>query len=281
MRKVLIMTIVFIMLTTVALSETVIRKNVMIHFSDVDREGQYTGEINENGMPNGFGLFEAVNSKGRKYIIVGEWINGICEGEAWRAMDNGEQYIGTFSNGDLVKGKVLYDAKEASYDKALDTSNGYTPDSLINVDWKKLDDESIIQLISNVFNSQPVEQSKMPGYIWLSNGYTFCDFNISGVYASVNDKGNINTVSYLMKNFELIEQLIARLNARIGKTGIVLIDNKSQGNDKLTEKIKYQIEANALTNKSCVFSYTWGFDKGIIFNCTMDTGDVLFTMQKE
>ena len=45
----------------------------------VQREGKYTGDI-INGVPNGYGTFEAVNDDGIAWIYIGEFSNGIFDG---------------------------------------------------------------------------------------------------------------------------------------------------------------------------------------------------------
>ena len=90
MKKLLAVALVLCLLIPCAFAETVVRQTVSVVFTDVTRKGLYTGEVNENGAPHGFGVFEAVNGDGLKYIIVGEWVNGSQSGESWRAIEDGD-----------------------------------------------------------------------------------------------------------------------------------------------------------------------------------------------
>ena len=115
MKKLLGIVLVFCLLTPYALSETVIKHTVTLSFSDIEREGIYSGEINDNGIPNGYGIFEATNPLGVKYIMIGNWTNGSLNGEGWRACDTGEMYIGNFYNSIFLEGVYSYDPKMKPY----------------------------------------------------------------------------------------------------------------------------------------------------------------------
>ena len=86
-------------------NETVVKKEITVSFIDAKRDGLYTGEINDEGNPDGYGVFEAVNSRGYKYIIVGDWIDGHQTGEGWAVWENGKFEIGKFSDGVFLSGK--------------------------------------------------------------------------------------------------------------------------------------------------------------------------------
>ena len=295
MKKLLAITLMLCLLVTCGLSETVVRQDVTIVFPDVEREGKYTGEVNESGNPHGFGVFEAVNTVGARYIIVGEWVNGSQTGESWRALENGLQYIGMFEDGDLIKGKYVTDVKMAEYDRKLDPGYGYTPDSILDMDLNKLDDASVIRLITNIFGCEPLQQNTTTGYVWVVKGFTFCDMPIVAVWAMVNEKNAITAVSYMMVNSKYsqnnrvdevtadlltADKLITRLNARIGKTGVMMLDNAQQAGGNLSASIIGQIIVNIITNGNAVFSYSWDYNKGVIYNATRNEGSVLFTIQK-
>ena len=251
MKKVIIsMLSLIICLTSYnSYAELVLKQTVTVSFYDVNREGLYTGEVNTSGLPDGFGVFEATNSEHNRYIIVGNWENGKQIGESWQAIENGEQYIGTFENGELVKGKYVTDVKIAKYDRALDTGYGYTAESLFDMNWNKLDDKSIIQLLSNTFGCEPMDKGAT-GFIWLINGASkFCDLDIVAVWASVNDAGKIISISYMMRNssyydllddskkdLDFMDTLITRLNARIGKTGDIILDEETLTNNIIDDR---------------------------------------------
>lgn len=56
-------------------SEKVENKDITITVGDVQKQGKYTGEI-ENDLPNGQGKFETVNQQNISYTLEGDWKNG-------------------------------------------------------------------------------------------------------------------------------------------------------------------------------------------------------------
>ena len=58
-----------------ALAEPVAKKSITIDIIGGQLNGQYTGEIDENGLPDGYGVFDT-ESSGVKYKMIGEWKNG-------------------------------------------------------------------------------------------------------------------------------------------------------------------------------------------------------------
>ena len=83
--------------------EMVVQKTIIIKMYDVIREGTYTGEM-QNGVPHGYGIFEAINSTGLKWHYVGAWLNGAMTGEGAQYWDSGDNQIGLFENGELICG---------------------------------------------------------------------------------------------------------------------------------------------------------------------------------
>lgn len=67
-----------------------------------DRSGTYTGEVNDQGTPNGTGKFTTKNTNGKTWIYEGQFKNGHFEGtgkETWP--DTGVTIEGPFSNDKL------------------------------------------------------------------------------------------------------------------------------------------------------------------------------------
>jgi len=90
-------------------AEQVISKNIIINFPFGERTGTYTGNL-ENGIPEGNGKFESVNTNGEKWYYEGEFQNGIFMGNGKIVWDNGSKQEGTYSNGEITYGKqYLYD----------------------------------------------------------------------------------------------------------------------------------------------------------------------------
>lgn len=72
---------------------------------------KYTGSIDEQQRPNGFG--EAIFSDGRKY--KGNFVKGILSGEnAYFRYPNGDVFEGTFKNNSFYEGKYII-AEDSSY----------------------------------------------------------------------------------------------------------------------------------------------------------------------
>lgn len=106
MRKVLaaliILTLIFSVTIAIADSTT------NMHYVFQDYVGEYTGQIDTNSIPFGFGIFISttpVNDVLWHYI--GIWENGLPEGEGAIYFDDGSIQKGTFSQGKLIEGKVF------------------------------------------------------------------------------------------------------------------------------------------------------------------------------
>lgn len=78
-----------------------------ISFIYGERTGTYEGEINENGLPNGTGMFKSQSESGTPWTYSGEWKNGHWEGNGTTVWDNGSQYVGEYSN-DSARGNGTY-----------------------------------------------------------------------------------------------------------------------------------------------------------------------------
>lgn len=139
--------IVFLLLFSFALAESVTRMPYTVVFSDSVREGLYTGDI-QNGIPDGFGVFEAVNDEGEAWHYIGEWETGKMSGEGKAIWDAGDLQIGTFSDNSFESGIFLRDPQtnirvgKYSMEILEALSSGKTPeirkDSFATADFKKL-----------------------------------------------------------------------------------------------------------------------------------------------
>ncbi len=73
----------------------------VVHFSDVDRQGIYTGRV-KDGLAYGQGSFMATNSAGVSYQYDGEWKDGLFNGQGnIHYDDDGGDYIGNFEDGEF------------------------------------------------------------------------------------------------------------------------------------------------------------------------------------
>lgn len=83
-------------------TDVVVQMTCIIRLPDVIREGKYTGEV-QNGVPHGYGMFEAVNSAGVGWHYIGEWDNGNMTGQGGQYWNNGKVVVGTFENGSVIE----------------------------------------------------------------------------------------------------------------------------------------------------------------------------------
>ena len=79
-----------------------------MHYVFLDWVGEYTGQVDTNSIPFGYGLFISSTPKdGEKWHYIGAWENGLPEGEGAIYFENGNMQKGIFSNGELIDG-LLY-----------------------------------------------------------------------------------------------------------------------------------------------------------------------------
>lgn len=70
-----------------------------------DWAGEYTGEVDEEGRPLGYGLFVSSTPRDSElWHYIGAWRNGLPEGEGAVYFENGGMLKGTFSGGELIDG---------------------------------------------------------------------------------------------------------------------------------------------------------------------------------
>ena len=68
----------------------------------------YTGEVDENNLPNGHGVATWDTGEGKEYD--GEWVHGVMEGQTKYTHRSGDTFEGTFKNNQYLEGK--YTIKE-------------------------------------------------------------------------------------------------------------------------------------------------------------------------
>lgn len=93
-------------------------KKMTLKLSYGDRTGTYTGDLNEDGLPNGQGKFTSENTEGEKWTYEGEFKNGHFDGEGKTTWKNGSMEIGTYKDdvimpmkGDEIKSLYTSPAK--------------------------------------------------------------------------------------------------------------------------------------------------------------------------
>lgn len=99
--------------------DTVIQMTYIVKLPDVIREGKYTGEV-KDGIPHGYGLFEATNSDGINWHYIGTWDNGNMTGEGGQYWNDGSCTIGTYENGNMLSGHIYsFPSKHVQIDFVL------------------------------------------------------------------------------------------------------------------------------------------------------------------
>lgn len=262
--KLIVALIMAVCLIPSAIAETVIRHAVTAEFPDVTREGIYSGEVNSDLKPHGYGVFEAVNSNGVKYIAVGDWTDGTLNGDAWEIWEDGIIYVGEYQNGRLIKGKISNERQMVDYDIEQDVyASGFSPDNIFSVNLDSLDDESILELFKNMFGSDPVVVDTT--LAWDGTGYSFCGMPLQyGVIMTDNEK--ITMFGFVImdvewKDIEQLQEYIEagfvvgeRLNARVGKKIVSFVDDEVIENFSFDEPNKMKIASNAMLNGATRYS---------------------------
>ena len=63
------------------------------------RDGIYTGQVNEEGLPDGIGTFRFNEGKSNGWTYTGEWADGLFNGKGKSEWESGQIYEGEFVNG--------------------------------------------------------------------------------------------------------------------------------------------------------------------------------------
>ncbi len=90
----------------------VVDKEITISFDFGDRIGMYTGTIDKNGLPDGFGMFKTANDSGNDWIYYGEWENGHMDGNGITQWDNYSHY-GVYES-DYMEGVGMYSMNDGT-----------------------------------------------------------------------------------------------------------------------------------------------------------------------
>ena len=105
MKKLLFILLILMVVPSLCFAEVVANLEMVLHLPHADREGVYTGEM-ENGVPHGYGCFVREDETGENsWIYVGEFESGIFSGEgvtAW--LSQGGYDSGTYQDAVIVSG---------------------------------------------------------------------------------------------------------------------------------------------------------------------------------
>lgn len=119
-----ILTILVIMMMSISLvgcggPQKVSNKQMTLNFSYGDRAGVYTGEVNDQGIPNGKGKFTTKNPKGEELIYEGDFVDGHKKGTGKTTWPSSKQHEeGTYDN-DMLNGQgsktMVVNGQEKTY----------------------------------------------------------------------------------------------------------------------------------------------------------------------
>ena len=104
MKKGIAVLLILLLITGTAQGDSVTK----MHYVYSNWVGEYTGQVDTNNIPFGFGLFESeTEDEGEIWHYIGSWESGMPEGEGAVYYDNGSMKKGSFHLGEMVEG-ILY-----------------------------------------------------------------------------------------------------------------------------------------------------------------------------
>lgn len=76
-----------------------------MHYVFLDFAGEYTGQVDSGNIPFGYGVFVSSTPRdGETWHYIGQWENGLPEGEGAVYFENGNMQKGLFAGGEFVDG---------------------------------------------------------------------------------------------------------------------------------------------------------------------------------
>lgn len=128
------------------LSNTFVQdENMSISFDFGLRSGIYTGTLNSNGLPDGFGKFENISDSGNNWIYYGEWTDGHFNGNGITRWDE-YSHIGLY-NMDYMEGPGMYSYNDGSvfcgeFNKS-EAVKSYIPSDIPEINNNNLSNETV------------------------------------------------------------------------------------------------------------------------------------------
>ena len=107
MKKLIAFLLLTVFLFSVAYAENVTLWYYELTIRNYTLSGNYTGEIN-NGVPDGYGIYETQTPDGTFCHYKGNWKSGIMDGDGAMYWDDGSLEIGQYDNGVFISGKYNY-----------------------------------------------------------------------------------------------------------------------------------------------------------------------------
>lgn len=101
MRKIAALFLVFVMTVTLCAcsknSGAKTSNEMTVSFLFGDRKGEYIGEIDENGLPDGYGIFKSSSPDGTAWTYSGDWEHGHWNGQGCSKWETGQSYSGSYT----------------------------------------------------------------------------------------------------------------------------------------------------------------------------------------
>lgn len=126
-------------------------KKMTLKLSFGDRNGTYTGDLNKDGLPNGYGRFVSKNDEGEKWTYEGEFKNGHFDGKGKITWKNGLIEIGTYKDDIIVPMKG--DEIKSLYTTPKKFKNHYVEiTGVVFADPEYDDDGLCVQMMADIKN---------------------------------------------------------------------------------------------------------------------------------
>lgn len=104
LKKIICILFVLVLMIGSACAETVAKRKYVFQ----DWPGEYTGQADSNGIPFGFGVFVSeLPMDGELWHYIGDWVDGLPEGEGAIYYEDGTISKGIFSQGILIEGFIF------------------------------------------------------------------------------------------------------------------------------------------------------------------------------
>ena len=101
MKKIAALFLVFMLSVTLCAcsesKETKTNNEMTVSFLFGDRKGEYIGETDEKGLPDGYGIFKSSSPDGTAWTYAGEWENGHWNGSGLSKWETGQSYSGSYT----------------------------------------------------------------------------------------------------------------------------------------------------------------------------------------
>lgn len=121
--------------------------NYLMHFPEFDKKGNYSGET-KNGIPEGQGIFSAINKDNVKYEYTGEFKNGLYNGQGSQIWD--DEYIikeiGNFTDGKFCPSII----------EGLNALGSRSPKFSVDTETEKVIEENLPYILGNGFDPYEV-----------------------------------------------------------------------------------------------------------------------------